>query len=215
VFIARLEEEREKMVQNLNAIRDKITDEANKRLVDETLFYLTGLEKLLNDYIAQENTIAGIKKASNAMSFKVKEGLAEISKGISVGAHREPVVEVAELDLAVSLYECMLLVSDVLAAQDNFVHVTNEGERQKYEQLIFENMSRLTEVLNKTKLLLPEGDLAHRFETIMKDRVDWESITKNFVKSIKELRDMQDPLLAEIRSVLTNSQEMVNRCLKD
>ena len=192
----------------MEEIRDKTLIEKNKLLANEILEFLSEVKTMKGGYLEQEKVVAGLRDQCSGTSGKVVTGLDDtmrkvhemVKKTASSNDQGEPVVEMSKVELEKSLLEKEVLVGRVLAARDNFIYSTKDSDRDRYEQLIGENMKKLAEGLEEIKPLLPQDEISTGFEKVMQDRVDWDGIAKNYIKSIKDLRSLQDPLLLKIRS---------------
>ena len=190
----------------IQTVKDNAIDPKNTEVADKIQTVLHEVGKQKKAYVEQENEVAGLRAQCNATSGTVATGIEKTVQDVHEMVKRtsasndsgEQIVEISKVDLEKSLLHCEIMVGQVLSARDNFVNATNEDARKQYESLLLENMGKSKAALEQIQPLLPPGEISTGFAEVVKNRESWENIATNYVASIKKLRNMQDPLLAEI-----------------
>ena len=206
-----------KAMETIQEIYDNTSLETNKTISKDILDIFAGVDRMKGEYLVHEETIAKLRSNCSGNSEQVAKGLEDVTKSIhdlvvqtaDSNDKNERVVELSKMELEKSLIESEVLVGQILFARDSFVNAGSDEDRDKYEQLVYDNMGILAKRLAEIQPLLPPGDITTTFAKVVKDREIWEGIAKEYLASLKTLRTKQNDLLAAIRESIAKSHELL------
>jgi len=194
-------------------IRQNSTVNENRELAEKISGYFGETQNMMDIFLKQEEKVAENRANCGRISGTIGDALRQIRINVYEKHKKEAQnnsIEIAKVDLEIQLLQAQLLVFRVLSARDNFVYATSDADREKYEKLLSDTMDELEAFLETVKAHpeLPAGEIATQLSGVIDNRVQWGSIAKNYVQSIKDFRNMQDPVLAKIREVIERATEM-------
>jgi len=207
----------EENVKTFQGIYDSFTNPDNLRETQNVLDTLAALRTKKNNFSAQESTVAGIRVECSAISSGVQKALEEVAQEVyeaaKSAADGQQAVDMSAMELEKSLLQGAVMVARILSARDGFVNATAEEDQIDAKRKLGENMGEFTDKLDEIKpdMQKQSDDLADRFTKIMADRAEWERIAGRYVASIETMRNMQEPLLEDIRTVIRVSNSILER----
>ena len=205
------------MTSFIEDVRDNANDPQNCHIAEEILAVLYRLEEQKIVFIRLENTIADFRLQCDTTSGSMTKGIEDtlnnvhemVKKTSATNDTGEQVVEMSKVNLEKSLLDCEIIARQVISARINFVNSLTEQGRQDYEKQFNEAMSRLTKSFENIKPLLPPGEISEQFAKVIRTRQSWEGITVNYIANVKLLRNMQEPLMVEVRSLISLADKLL------
>ena len=164
-------------------------------------------------YIEQENTVAEIRTACGAVSGRVRSGLSSLADDLmqrfKTNAKNDTdgqrAIKVNDYDLDRSIQRALALVEEVLHARDSFVFAMAADQRILHEATARRALEALGLQLNEIRRneSLPAGDFANRVVRIQEELAEWARTADRYIGAIKTERDMVEPLLENIRNIMS------------
>ena len=197
------------IIQNMNDSSSILENRTEAGTLLETLRKVR-IDK--DKYKEQNGAIDALRKTCSATAAKVNEELKKIGEELYGKCRAEATNDAAgkkvicaeSVDLEVEVFKAQVLVGQVLQYRDGFVSETMPARQVELEGKLFEKMKELENKLAEIKEhpAMLSSDFVARFDTVVRHRTEWGGIAGKYVGTIKTQRDMQEPILAEIRDVM-------------
>ena len=198
-------------------VRDHAKDPQDHHNSEEILAVLHRLGEQRTVFLRLENKIADLRSQCDTISISMTKGIEDtlhnvhemVKKTSATNDTGEQVVEMSKVNLEKSLLDCEIIARQVISARINFVNSLSELDRKDYEKQLHEAMSRLTKSFEDIKPLLPPGEIPEKFVKVMRTRQSWKDTTDNYIATVKSLNNMQEPLMADVRSLIALADKLL------
>ena len=214
---ASFEKELKETIDGIEEIESQTTIAANKTAAHSILDTLANVRRQAETFVKQEETVSGLRNACNGVSARVQNALQGIGDDIYTKHKAEArndtegvqSIQIADVELEAQIYRALITVGQILRYRDGFVSATVPAQQDSNERSLFAAISRLGTELDGIRAC-PElpTEFVNRVDAVIDDSKEWVDTASKYVQAIKDIRGMQDPLLARIREVMSGVQEI-------
>ena len=205
-------------IEALETIESTILLADNKEIANKVMVAIKEAGNLKNNFITQEKTVTESETRCHTFVENIIANLHKLEEDI-YNKHRNEArndsegnkfVTLVNVELEEELIRSQLLVSQISAACESFMASTIETDQTKFRTIQSDNMAKLEATLKRIQvhpeLLL--GNAKDMLNGVIKNRSDWEGCLTVYFDHIEKLRGMQEPILTQLRAVISGIQDL-------
>ena len=212
-YMTDFDTELDKVKKSIDEIRLTSVIELNRKDAATILEHVNKVQGEKNRFTSLRTDVANFKRQctniSQDVAGEIENLVQDIQKNWKWTGDDDQTNEITLEDL-IDLMRCEISVFEVRLARDNFVNVSAAEERAYYEMEMKKKMEELADHLARVREHVPE-EFVKRFEAVMESRKTWGGIAAGYIKAIKDMRAIDDPLRSNLRAIITLSGTMLER----
>ena len=199
------------LTETEEAVKDIVENSsipANREDARSILNTLARIEREKEAYVQAGTEVNDILETCERISGKVRDDLEKLGADITAEVRRRNELDAADMmDLQIAIYNAQGLVYLVLRCQDNLVNASDTAIQNRFRPLLTQRMEELKaelEAIQNSPHLPSLGEsFVRRVGEIVRERNNWEPVVTNLVQVVDDRRKMEDPLLVQIREVMS------------